>query len=83
MCPTNDCIEDMEHFLLLCPCFDLRRQNLLTRIYALTRPLGCVNLKNEASLHLLLHGDDDFPNSLSRHILELMLHFIHETGQFE
>ena len=45
MCPTNDGIEDTEHFLFLCPCFDLQRQNLLAGIYAL---LGYVNLKNDA-----------------------------------
>ena len=83
MCPTNDGIEDTEHFLLLCPYFDLQRQNLLAGIYALLRPLGYVNLKNDALLQILLYGDDDFPNSLNRHILELTLQFIHETGRFE
>ena len=39
MCPTNDGIEDTEHFLLLCHCFDLQRQSLLAGIYALLRPL--------------------------------------------
>ena len=83
MCLINDGIEDAEHFLLLCPCFDLQRQNLLAGIYALIRPLGYVNLQNVALLQLLLYGGDDFRNSLNRHILELTLHFIHETGRFE
>ena len=69
MCPTNDGIEDTEHFLLLCPCFDLKRQNFLVGIYALIRPLEYVNLKNEALSQLLLYDDDDFRNSLNRHIL--------------
>ena len=66
-----------------CPCicslqeipynFDLQRQNLLAGIYALLRPLGYVNLKNDALLQLLWYGDDDFPDSLNRHILELTL----------
>ena len=59
------------------------QQNLLTGIYGLLLWLGCVNLKNDALLQLLLYGDDDFPNSLNRHILELTLLFIHETGRFE
>ena len=29
MCPTNDGIEDPEHFLLLCPSFDVQRRHLL------------------------------------------------------
>ena len=35
MCPTNDGIEDTEHFLLvlLCPSFDLQRRDLLTGNY--------------------------------------------------
>ena len=52
-------------------------------IYALIRPPGYVNLKNEASLKLLLYGDDDLPNSLNRHILELTHNFTHETGRFK
>ena len=81
MCPTNDGIEDTEHFLLLCPCFDVQRQDLLAGIYALVRPLGYVNLANEDLLQLLLYGHKDFPNLLNRDILKLTLHFIHETGR--
>ena len=29
MCPTNDGIENTEHFLLLCPSFEIQRRNLL------------------------------------------------------
>ena len=80
---TNDGIEDTEYFLLLYPCFDLQRHNLLAGIYALIRRFGYVNLQNEALLQLLLYGDDNFSNSLNQYILELTLHFIHETGRFE
>ena len=83
MCSTNDGIEDTEHCLLLCPGFDLQRQSLLAGIYALLRSLGYVNLKNDALLQLSLYGDDDFPDSLNRHIVEILLQFIHETGRFE
>ena len=38
MCPTSDGIEDTEHFLLLCPSFDLQRRDLLTGIVELLRP---------------------------------------------
>ena len=31
MCPSNDGIENEEHFLLLCPSFDTQRRNLLDR----------------------------------------------------
>ena len=29
MCPTNDGVEDTEHYLLVCPSFDIQRQDLL------------------------------------------------------
>ena len=54
-------IEDTEHFLLLCPCFDVQRRDLLAGIYALIlRPLGYVDLADEFLLQLLLYGDEDF-----------------------
>ena len=62
---------------------DDKKTTCAVGIYALIRPLGYANLKNEALLQLLLYGDDNFPNSLNRHILELTLHFIHETGRLE
>ena len=83
MCPTNDGIEDTEHFLLLCPCFDAHRRDLLAGIFALLRPLGYVDLANEFLLQLLLYGNKDFPDSVNRHILELTLNFIHKTGRFD
>ena len=83
MCPTNDGIENTEHFLLLCPSFEIQRRNLLARVFALLRPLGYVNIPNEPLTHLLLYGDKDFPNDLNKNILELTLEFIHETGRFD
>ena len=83
MCPTNDGIEDTEHFLLLCPCFDVHRRDLLAGIFALLRPLGYVDLAYDFLLQLLLYGNKDFPDSVNRHILELTLKFIHKTGRFD
>ena len=40
MCPSNDGIEDTEHFLLLCPSFGVQRTDLLAGIYTLVRPYG-------------------------------------------
>ena len=83
MCPTNDGIEDTEHFFLLCPYFDVHRPDLLAGIFALLRPLGYVHLANDFLLQLLLYGVKDFPDSVNRHILELTLNFVHKTGQFD
>ena len=45
MCPTNDGIEDTEHFLLLCPSFAEPRRDRLAGIIAPLRPFGYSNLQ--------------------------------------
>ena len=82
MCSTSDGIEDMEHFLLLCPSFDLQRRDLLAGIVELLRPcVQIASLSNVALTQLLLYGDQDLSNDLNKNILELTLRFIHENGQ--
>ena len=82
--PTSDGIEDTEHFLLLCPSFDVQRQDLLAGNAALLRSVKQIaDLSDDALTQLLLYGDDDLSNHLNRSILELTLRFIHETGRFD
>ena len=83
MCLSNDGIEDMEHFLLLCPSFDTQRRDLLAGVLALVRPFGLTNPSNEVLTQLLMYGNKDFPDEINRNILELTLQFIHETGRFD
>ena len=83
MCPLNDGIEDTEHFLLLCPSFDLQRQDLLAGVLAILRPFGQDNLSNKVLTQYLLYGNKDLPIDLNRKILELTLAFIHNTGRFD
>ena len=84
MCPTSDGVEDTEHFLLLCPSFDVQRQDLLAGIVELLRPFVLItDLSNDALIHLLLYGDQDLSYDLNKQILELTLRFIHETGRFD
>ena len=83
MCPTSDGIEDTEHFLLLCPSFDLQRRDLLAGIVELLRPfVQIASLSNDALTQLSLYGDQDLSNDLNKNILELTLRFIHKTGRF-
>ena len=73
----------MDH-LLLCPSFDVQRQDLLAEIAELLRPVvQTAHLSNDALTQLLLHGDNDLSNNLNRSILELTLSFIYETGRFD
>ena len=84
MCPTSDGIEDTEHYLLLCPSFDVQRQVLLARVAELLRSfVQITDLSNDALTQLLLYGNQDLSNELNRNILELTLRFIHETGRFD
>ena len=80
MCPSNDGIETTEHFLLLCPAFEVERRNLLTRVFDLLRPYGYIDLSNEVLIQLLLYGDKHLPDDLNRSLLELTLQYIHATG---
>ena len=84
MCPTSDGIEDMEHFLLLCPSSDVQRQDLLAGMVELLRPfVQIIDLSNDALTQLLLYGDQDLSYDLKKNILELTLRFIRETGRFD
>ena len=66
MCPTNDGIEETEHFFLLCSSFDLQRRDL-AGIVELLRPfVQIANLSNDALTQLLLYGDQDLSNDLKK-----------------
>ena len=83
MCPTNDGIEDTEHFLLLCPSFDIQRRDLLAGVSVALRPFVEIDsLSNDVLAQLLLYGDKNFSSDVNRSILELTLDFIHKTGRF-
>ena len=84
MCPTNDGIEETEHFLLLCPSFDVQRRDLLADVSKLLRPFVQINsLSNIVLKKLLLYGDMDLSDNINKNILELILNFIDKTGQFD
>ena len=67
MCPTSDGIEDTEHFLLLCPSFDVQRQDLLAGIVELLRPFVLItDLSNDALKQLLLYGNQELSYDLKK-----------------
>ena len=83
MCPTNDGIEDTEHFSLLCPSFDNQRQYLLAGTSVAVRPFVQLNiLSNNDLMNLLLYGDEDLPSDINIRVLGCTLNFIHGTGRF-
>ena len=84
MCPTNDGIEDTEHFLLLCPSFDVQHRDLLAEVSQLGRPFVQINsLSNIVLIKLFLCGNKDLSDNINKNIRELTLNFIHKTGRFD
>ena len=84
MCPTNDGIEDTEHFLLFCPSFDVQRRHLLAGVSVLLQQFVEINsLPNDVLVQILLYGDENLSNEINKSILELTLVFIHNTGRFD
>ena len=82
MCPTNDGIEDTEHFLLLCPSFDIQRRDLLARVSELLRPFVQINtLPNNVLVQYLLYGNKELSFDVNKKLLELTLDFVHKTGR--
>ena len=82
MCPTNDGIEDTEHFLLLCPSFDIQWQDLLAGVSELLRPFVQIEtLPNNVLVQYLLYGNEELPNDVYRTLLDYTLNFIHTTGR--
>ena len=84
MCPTNDGIEDTEHFLLLCPSFDVQRRHLLAGVSVLLQQFVEINsLPSDVLVQILLYGDKNLSNESNKGILEMTLVFIHNTGRFD
>ena len=82
MCPMIDGIEDTEHFLLLCPSFDIQRQDLLAGVAELLRQFVQIGtLPNNVLVEYFLYGNEELSNDVNRNILEHTLKFIHTTGQ--
>ena len=58
MCPSNDGVEDTEHFLLHCHSYDARRTDLLDSVNSTLQPYDLPNLSNALMLKLILYGDE-------------------------
>ena len=71
MCLTNDGIEDMEHFLLLCPSLAVPRRDLLAGVPALIRLYEHTDPQNSLLMQILLYGDKNFPDEVNKDILLL------------
>ena len=74
MCPTNDGIEDTEHFLLHCPSFNIQRRDLLAGVSVVLQLLVQINtLSNNVLVQLLLYGDKILSSDVNKYVIELTL----------
>ena len=84
MCPINDGIEDTEPFLLLCPSFNIQRRDLPVGVSAVLQPLAQINtLSSNVLVQLLLYDDKELSSDVNKHVIELTLNLIHQTGRFD
>ena len=63
--------------------FDFQRRDLLNQFIALAWPFEHRNPLDEVLMQQFMYGNEDRPDEINRNILELNLHFIHETARFE
>ena len=82
LCPTNVGIKDTELFLLLCPSFDILRQDLLAVVSELLPLFVQIDtLPDNVLDQYLLYGNKELSNDVNRNMLEHTLNFIHKAGR--
>ena len=73
MCPSNDGVEDTEHYLLLCQSYDEPSQ---------WAPSDISNLSNELLVIFILYRNERLPPEVNKRLIEATLKFIHTTKRF-
>ena len=76
MCPTNDGVEDTEHYLLLCQSHAEPRCELLNGLNAMLLPSDISNPSNELLVELILYGNERLPPDVNKRLIEASLKFI-------
>ena len=83
LCPTNDGVEDTEHYFLLCHTYAADRLDLLNRVNAILLLHGMINLSNEELLKIILYGHEQLPFDSNAKILTATLEYIQASKRFE
>ena len=84
MCPANNGVKDMEHYLLLCQSYEEPRRELLNGFNKIL-PLSVIsNLSNELLVDLIPYGNERLPPDINKRLIhsEATLKFIHATKCF-
>ena len=78
LCPANDGVKGVEHFLLLCHSYKIGpRSDLLNSVNAILLPRGFSSLSNEVLLKFILYGDERLTIDANK-----KLKFIHASERF-
>ena len=80
LCPTNDGVEDSEHYFLLCRT---NRLDLLNSVNAILLPHGLKNRSNEKSLKIILYGYEQLSFHSNAKILTATLEYNQAAKRFE
>ena len=83
LCPTNDGVEDMEHYFLLCRTYDANRLDLLNSVNAILLPHCLINPSNEDLSIIILYGLEHLSSDSNAKILTATLEYIQATKRFE
>ena len=83
LCPSNDGVEDTEHFLLHCHSYDAYKKDLLVCVNSTLQLHGFPNLSNACLLKAILYGDERLSVDSISEILKAALKYIYATQRFE
>ena len=84
LCPSNDGIEDTEHYLLLCRSYAGLRYDLLASVAAVLQLYSFSSpSSNQELVKVILYGMKDFLLTLTKKLLEATLKFTQATERFE
>ena len=83
MCPSNEVVEDTEHFLLRCHSYDAYRTDFLDSVNSILQPYDLPHLSNALLLKMILYGDERLSVDSSSEILKATLRYIYATHCFE
>ena len=76
MCPINDGMEDVEHYLLQCHSFRVRRCYLLASVQPVLRFFDLIDVPNPIPLQILLYSNKNLPLKVDKFILQADIMYI-------
>eukprot|EP00794_Sanderia_malayensis_P002002 gene2002-2277_t len=83
LCPSNDGVENTEHYFLLCQSFEVDRRSLLNNVNRILLRHNLVNPSNKDLLRIILYGHEQLTFDANAKLLKATLEFIHVTKRFE